>query len=49
MHMPNDIDNEEIQKLTNWLFKLNQQFNIYIFGLYSENLTFLLIEAFRST
>lgn len=49
VHMPRDIDSEGVQKLTDWLLKLDRQFGLQVSGVYPENSTFLLIEAPRST
>ena len=47
--MPRDIDGEGVQKLTDWLLKLDRQFGLHISWVYPGNSTFLLIEALKST
>ena len=47
--MSSDIDSEGVQKLTDWLLKLDRQFGLHVSGVYPENSTFFLIEAPRST
>ena len=49
VHMSSDIDSEGVQKLTDWLLKLDRQFGLHVSGVYPGNSTFLLIEAPRST
>lgn len=49
MHMPRDIDSERVQKLTDWLLKLDRQFGLHVSGAYLGNSTILLIEAPRPT
>lgn len=49
VHMPRDIDSEGVQKLTDWLLRLDRQFGLHVSGVYPGNSTFLLIEAPRST
>lgn len=48
-HMPRDIDSERVQKLTDWLLKLDRQFGLYVSGAYLGNSTILLIEAPKPT
>lgn len=48
VHMPSDIDSEGVQKLTDWLLKLDRQFGLHVSGIYPGNSTFLLLEASRS-
>lgn len=45
----NDIDSEGVQKLTDWLLKLDRQYGLHVSGLYPGNSTSLLLEAPRST
>lgn len=49
VHMPRDIDSEGVEKLTDWLLKLDRQFGLHVSGVYPGNSTFLLIEAPIST
>lgn len=49
VHMSSDIDSEGVQKLTDWLLKLDRQFGLHVSGVYPGNSTFFLIEAPRCT